>query len=50
MLSKPIAAQRDVAIQQKDTDKLKEATDKSVKKINTKLYFFEAIIAIRLNN
>jgi hypothetical protein len=40
ILSKPIAAMRDSAISQEDTDKLKEATDKSAKRINTKLVFY----------
>jgi SpoVK/Ycf46/Vps4 family AAA+-type ATPase len=40
ILSKPIAPTRDVAIYQDDTDKLKEATVKSAKKINTKLVFY----------
>lgn len=40
MLSKPIAPIRDVDLYQDDADKLKEAVDKSAKKINTKLIFF----------
>lgn len=40
MLSKPIATSRDAAINQDDTDKLKVASDKSAKKINTKLVFY----------
>jgi SpoVK/Ycf46/Vps4 family AAA+-type ATPase len=40
ILSKPIAATRDTAINQNDTDKLKEATDNAAKKINTKLVFY----------
>jgi SpoVK/Ycf46/Vps4 family AAA+-type ATPase len=40
MLSKPIATTRDAAINQDDTDKLKVVSDKSAKKINTKLVFY----------
>jgi AAA+ superfamily predicted ATPase len=40
MLSKPIAPIRDVDLYQDDADKLKEAVDKSAKKINTKLIFY----------
>ena len=40
LLSRPIAATRDAAIHQEDTDKLKEATDKSAKKVSTKLVFY----------
>lgn len=40
ILSKPIAPIFDVALYQYDTDKLKEAVDKSAKKINTKLIFY----------
>jgi SpoVK/Ycf46/Vps4 family AAA+-type ATPase len=40
LLSKPIATTRDVAINQDETDKLKVASDKSAKKINTKLAFY----------
>jgi SpoVK/Ycf46/Vps4 family AAA+-type ATPase len=40
MLSKPIAPTRDVAINQDDTDKLRDARHKTVKKINTMLIFY----------
>jgi AAA+ superfamily predicted ATPase len=40
ILSKPIAPIFDVALYRYDADKLKEAVEKSTKKINTKLIFY----------
>jgi SpoVK/Ycf46/Vps4 family AAA+-type ATPase len=40
LLSKPIAAPRDTAIHQDDTDKLKQAMTQSVKKMSSKLAFY----------
>lgn len=40
----------DTAINQDDTDKLKEATDKAVKKSTQSWFFMGAIIPIRLCN
>jgi hypothetical protein len=40
ILSQPVATTRDAAINQDDTDKLKVASGKSAKKINTKLVFY----------
>jgi SpoVK/Ycf46/Vps4 family AAA+-type ATPase len=40
MLSKPIVTRRDVPLHQDDIDKLKEATDKSEKTINSILVFY----------
>jgi hypothetical protein len=39
MLSKPIAAMRDVDIHQNDVDKLQDAIAKSEKNTNTTLFF-----------